>query len=415
MPVTLRVFSHDSKPLWNQNFADDAGEILHQACPDLWKQPLKVLQSSLTKDTTQHKVRGHSNGFISSVVEAYSSHHHLIIRPEDIWLAVLTQFSFYVNAQAEELHDHFVAHSGQKKLRIQYGGSSRHCFDFGVFAHDMGNRIQENVKDPDLREWIIPNFTTTTRDDEVVASIIMMGTVQKYFSFECSICCGIPTVTLLGEKVDYERILERLDTLSKYGREPTQFACLLQPVVQRMIDSFEDPTGVATCTFWQQVLDVDRGSGFTTYTGWLTAFCYWNEDGKCLYDVTRGAQDEHLRLDGIVYHQLDEDDVPPGWIQVPVEINDNGEIVESIMVAGSVGSLCTSSAESALIDFENLPARAAVAPKRPQHGLYWDDDEVDLRDELLPQPEPEIVQKQPIIDTMQPQSGWWILEKLQTE
>ncbi|KAI1785227.1 hypothetical protein LXA43DRAFT_151204 [Ganoderma leucocontextum] len=33
----------------------------------------------------------------------YRSHHHLRIRPDDVWLAILVQLNFYINAHAEEL------------------------------------------------------------------------------------------------------------------------------------------------------------------------------------------------------------------------------------------------------------------------------------------------------------------------
>jgi hypothetical protein len=56
------------------------------------------------------------NGFVHSVTEAYNNHYHLIIRPDDMWITIVTQFSAYVNAHAEELGDSFVAHEGQKEV-----------------------------------------------------------------------------------------------------------------------------------------------------------------------------------------------------------------------------------------------------------------------------------------------------------
>ncbi len=50
------------------------------------------------------------NGFVKSVVDAYNKHHHRVIRPDDIGLAIMTQFSSYVGARAEELRKYFVAH-----------------------------------------------------------------------------------------------------------------------------------------------------------------------------------------------------------------------------------------------------------------------------------------------------------------
>ncbi|KAG6371849.1 hypothetical protein JVT61DRAFT_8846 [Boletus reticuloceps] len=41
------------------------------------------------------------NGFVHIVIEAYNRHRTLIIRPDDVWLAILTQFCFFINGNAE--------------------------------------------------------------------------------------------------------------------------------------------------------------------------------------------------------------------------------------------------------------------------------------------------------------------------
>jgi hypothetical protein len=67
----------------------------------------------------------------------------------------------------------------------------------------------------------------------VIASIIMMASMKKYFKFTSIMRCGIPSVTLLREKSDYEQILQKLDKLQALGIEPGYFATVLRPVVKR--------------------------------------------------------------------------------------------------------------------------------------------------------------------------------------
>lgn len=50
-----------------------------------------------------------------------------------------------------------------------------------------------------------------------------------------------------------------------------------------------------------------------------------------------------LVLDGIVYHQIDTDDIPPGCSSVPVLVNDNGTKFNTKMIAGSLGIQVTNS------------------------------------------------------------------------
>jgi hypothetical protein len=216
-----------------------------------------------------------SNGFVHAAMNAYNQHYHLKIRPEDIWLAILTQLSSYINGHAEELRGSFVAFEGKKELEIKYDLPSRHNVPWDHFATTMTGLLQQNVVDPELRSWIMPAFSTTTETDTIIASIVMMASLQKYFDFKCRVCCGIPSVTLLGEKADYELILQRLDKLRSYGEEPTLFANLLTGILKRFVQSFDDPKGVDVLDFWNRIVTAwHMGSGMDYYSGW----------GKQIYD-----------------------------------------------------------------------------------------------------------------------------------
>lgn len=336
----------------------------------------QLIQSSF-KNGADTSFVSTSNGFVNSTIQAYNQHRHLKIRPEDIWLSILTQLSSYINAHAEELRGSFVAHEGKKELVIEYtDGSTRFTLDWSDFAYKIGVMIQDNVVDPELREWIMPAFSTTTSHDVVVASIVMMASMQKYFSYTCMMTCGLPSVTLLGEKADYQFMLQRLEKLRSYGEEPTLFADLLTPILKRMILSFEEPESKEVVDFWNRIFSsYNMGSGSDDYNGWITAFMFWDTDGKMLYRRKEWLDKDlpPLTLDGVTYPTISEDDVPPGFCTVPVKIDEYGHIIEAEMLAGSVGWDWDSSG-------------GAVANS-----------------------------EQGSMDTIQARSGWWIYEKLPEE
>jgi len=54
----------------------------------------------------------------------------------------------------------------------------------------------------------------------------------------CCLDCSVPSVTLEGEKSDWESILARLDKLGEFGAEPTEWARMLRPIIHRFISAF---------------------------------------------------------------------------------------------------------------------------------------------------------------------------------
>jgi len=234
-----------------------------------------------------------SNGFVNAAINAYNQHHHLVIRPDDVWFAILVQLSLYINNHAEELRGKFVAHKGKKELGIIRAGS-RYTVDFGEMAESMGYLLEQNIVDKELRDWIMPDFSTSSREDEIVASIIMMGATQKYFDYKLTLCCGLPSVTLLGKQSDWVDILDRVEKLIGWGEEPTLWCSLLRPVLARFVVSFTYPESPEIRDFWNKIAHHHSlMSGATYYSGWITAFCFWNDDGELLYGpqaVSRKAQ-----------------------------------------------------------------------------------------------------------------------------
>ena len=76
-------------------------------------------------------------GLVGMILDAYNKHHDLVLRPEDFWQAILTQFSFYVNANAEQLRDRIVDFEGQKELKVHMGDHTLYTVDHALFANRM--------------------------------------------------------------------------------------------------------------------------------------------------------------------------------------------------------------------------------------------------------------------------------------
>jgi hypothetical protein len=201
-------------------------------------------------------------------------------------------------------------------------------------------------------------------------------------------------VNLLGTREDYELILRRLDKLRNYGKEPTLFADLLTPILKRFVLSFDVPESEDVKSFWNRIFsEFDMGSGPTYMTGWITAFGFWDSEGKCLYNPSPSSWlDKHLpplTLDGMTYQTMDRDTIPSGFCTVPVHVDDNGEKIEAEMLAGSVGYDWSSSGGEVADSSGEQGTAQAVEGKALQEPM-----------ERL------------VLDTVQPRSGWWVYEKV---
>ena len=182
MPVTFQPAKHQANiipPPRQLTEEPPATQILRGACYDQFKKCGEIFQSSLDQKESNdsQNIIPYRNGFVHTVIQCYNSHNALVIRPDNVWLAILTQFNFFINGNAEQLRKQFVSHEGKKELEIKAIGT-RYTVDFGFMARQMTNLIDENIVDPALRAWILPDFSTTTVNDVTVSSIVMMATLK---------------------------------------------------------------------------------------------------------------------------------------------------------------------------------------------------------------------------------------------
>ncbi|KAJ7198964.1 hypothetical protein GGX14DRAFT_664609 [Mycena pura] len=330
MPVTFSIANHPAKPVRIDAVDDKIAEVD-------WR-----VQSSLSDSTLGPKsdrklavkiprLQPKRNGFVGTVISAYNEHHALIIRPDDVWIAILCQFNFFVNTNAELLCANFVAHEGKKELEIIAEGS-RYTIDFGAMAQQMVHLIEKNIVDPGLWEWILLAFTwtTTTVNDTTTSAVIMMATLKEFFAYKFSmILCGLPAEGVWVE------------TIAWYH--------LLHPVILRFVAAFDAPESQENIDFWTRVVHHHGGSGMSDYSGWINAFNVFNTDGTWLGTAPEALTAKEfwvaysnpgfveLVLDGTPFHEVDTQKLPSEYVEVDVQLDDNGERFNCMMMAGLIG------------------------------------------------------------------------------
>ncbi|XP_037039499.1 uncharacterized protein LOC119076694 [Bradysia coprophila] len=271
------------------------------------------------------RVQPSNNGFVRTVINCYNNHHNLVIRPDDIWTAILTQFSFYINKNAEELRNQFVNFDGKKELVVCIDGTLR-AAPYDLFVTKMTEKIDDNLVDKTVKNWILPNFSTTTTEDMISCGIVFMATTKKYFDYTCRFLCGIPYVTVEGTIADWKSILSRLEKLKEYKLD--KWYEMLKPILEEFIAAKNNEPNIE---FWNRICShFGGGSGSSYISGWLTAFAVFDVEGNWM---------DHGNQRGKVgpWPVIDMDKIPTGIVAVDVKIEERSATYESVMFAGHTG------------------------------------------------------------------------------
>ncbi len=156
--------ARQSQPPCQQTTLSTEGQQLqdahrHQARPPEWQEPPPgsvvvvalpaappslasshpILRSSFSfqhdpaSEGLSRPIVPNKNGFAHTVIRAWQQDLHLRLRPDDVWLAILSQFSFFVNGNAEALRPLLVAHTNRPKLVLDHPGTLE-TVDLGAVA-----------------------------------------------------------------------------------------------------------------------------------------------------------------------------------------------------------------------------------------------------------------------------------------
>ena len=295
------------------------------------------------------------NGFVGTVVEAYSKHNHLIIRPDDVWLAIMTQFSAYVEANSETLRDKFVEHKEKKDLVVK-NDSTIFSTDYPKLCKLMTEQISASIKDPTIKDWAIPNFSTTTPTDRVVGAVVLMASMKSYFSYKFSLLCGLPKITLEGVEEDWVHLQDKAKRLLEFDNSSAIASALgekghmakwykmLAPILKHFTDSVK---GKPDVDWWSRVCTkIGNGSGPRWLSGWITTFCVFNDSGEWVGDhfakeyygeaVINPNKDCGYSEEG--WPIIKCNDIPKGFVKVDLVIDDNGVVYKTELLAGHMST-----------------------------------------------------------------------------
>lgn len=359
--ITIQTAKHGAQKYDPYNRIQYASTVdqFFQHHPSYHRSIERILGSSYEPDNNG-TIMFMNNGFVNTVVESYSRHINLVVRPDDVWIAILTQLSFHINANSEELRKSFVSHEGKKELTLKIPPSTLETIDWNEASDGMIDLMHENLVDKDLKDWIMPSFSTTTRTDSTVSAIVMMASMKAYFEYVFEMMCGIPQVTLQGTKEDWISILHRLEKLDSWDDTTRAWHKMLKPILKKFVMAFE---GEVDLDFWGHIVSERHyGSGSTNIGGWITAFCAFSDNGKFYAGKDESLDDrwgklEVYKLDGVPYPILKSSEIAAGNAEVNVTIIDfYKEHHDAALIAGNMGMKIMSEGPADMV--QNVPVWA---------------------------------------------------------
>ncbi|EOO01163.1 hypothetical protein UCRPA7_3334 [Phaeoacremonium minimum UCRPA7] len=337
---------------------DDDLEILsngrdHQY---VWMTSYEDIDSTAAS-AARPKIIANTQGFAGAMIYAYQNDLSIVIRPDDVWLAILIQFSFYVNKHADELRPKIAGYDGKKPLEIDL----RHDLNdksLRGLAQKIINTLSKDVITTKFASSLLPSFNTTNETDRWVATIAILGSLKHYLEDVPTGNCGLVSVRLDGRKPDWKSICDRVKALGEgnYGEEVKEWASYLSIVCEYFLASVEKRGTEEIKSFWNLICHVggrQEENSTPTLGGWITAFCFWDPDrnrirnyspeeikGMCARD---GEARQDVMLNGVRFPVIStEKSIPAGVTEFKMVVAQEHEGVqyEVSVIAGLMALKC---------------------------------------------------------------------------
>ncbi|MDG1333698.1 MAG: DUF4419 domain-containing protein [Crocinitomicaceae bacterium] len=305
----------------------------------------------------QTVVPGWGNNFVATIHKSFDQHRPLSFTPDVIWLTIAQGVSIHINENFEELESHIFKTEKPDKIQVRNDSLPNGSVHWVDLLHAFSDSTTKYVND-DYYAFFVPEFSTTTNIDMVSYEVTMLEGFSQAFKYLGDSGCGIPHITLQGNREDWQAIYERLDKIEELGL--TVWAEELRMVIQKFIDVFDDNVDV---DFWQSIYKDHSEYGAWYVSGWFVKFFPYlfgtgeresvTDDNPYYYARAPKIYIPNKFLEGDQYliSRLSTSDFPSGIAEIDVHWNDWGTNREMKVHAGFYG----------IKQYEDLTLEPAIA------------------------------------------------------
>lgn len=273
----------------------------------------------------------HYNAFVATSNACYAEHRPLIISPDSIWLLIVQGLANHINENSEALRYKIVDFDGKEKIIVErepdfLRGNPDN--DWPSIVSDFDSLLEEYIGDH--RDLIMDSFSTTEEIERTAFGVTMMYALKSYFSYEVHTRCGIPSVTLEGDKADWEDVATRAEEVGKRF-ELNWWTEHLMPVLEQCISAFDKPNP----EFWAEFYKQNGGSGGPYVSGHILNLFPYLKDYKGGLVRNELLGDKKRSFGGVI-----DENFPSGLSICPFiwKILTTGEKFDMRLISGFVGA-----------------------------------------------------------------------------
>ena len=341
-------------------FDKDADAFVRGACTEFQK-PARVVETSLTNgdpSRSQPNYVGTDGGLIATILEAHNNHRHLVLHPDDFMIAVL-------KLRADR---HWTLHEGSREgaetgfsILKEGGIRPENRQDYENVTRTVLLKITQNG--PEVPKNDARSFTKYVLKGNMLPS--EEADADKKGSNNLFGVGGIPSVTLLGEKSDWEQLKEDFQNLVKDDFTLSPYCVALVKVARFFVDSFENPKDESVIHFWSLMCPQREQKG------WLAVFNTWiisDKEPGLMHPLQVKGVGVDIKLHTYA-GTIKENRVSSGYRKLKFDFNQGEDIPSKQRVTFAAGHLGT--------QFLTIPSNGQVVV-RPAVGwvIFYEDIQV---------------------------------------
>jgi len=271
---TFQVFDVEETTKRPTDFMSAKDVILERVQPKA-----KIEDFSHKKDPDTKFLSSDMNGFMSAIHWSYTQHYPLKLSVSDFILMIGQGLAKHMENHAEDLREQFVDHKGKELIEVKRADliPGREDNDWSTVFGQFTDEIKKRVK-TDLYDVIIDDTSVATKLSRISSEITIMDAFKQYFEYQVTFICGIPRITLVGSKDDWEKLRSKVAKLKELNKDNRLLLDWwlekLAPVVDQIVD--QATSQKVDKAFWQNIYKwqiPEKGYDPQPFiTGWINVF-----------------------------------------------------------------------------------------------------------------------------------------------